>query len=983
MNKAFEGAQSLAQRYPLAIAAGSDLALPGGFLLLTGKTTLSPADPTAKSSTSSPTLGSTATPLDCTANNTLQSVWPIFIPNGGLAANGLYRLISTVRDTPSIGQIAPGEGHQTELRHKALDFAFDLPLSTVIVTALPGTFLCVVRQLPDSWASRHQTYIANALHFIALASCANRKLEAHDLVIVVFVMVAFDMFQRVLVRGEADATKADESEEQPQQMSPVETVGAPTRSIPVNLAGTSSAKATSVKVEESEPVLPSQLVAADTIPTAYDFKDREIVRLQRSLTETKTSHKAKEVQLRITKEELHNAREALNKTFTEYTGLREELKIIKQNLGRDHQAIVYRKDIELFALRKGNEQKDKYILERDIQLEEMARQHKTTIEVKDAQLKLMKERLISVERQLSPRFSEEDGENALEVRLLRVRKGRASLEAEDEKDALIARLQAQLTVSNTTNEEIVNQQAELQRAWDIAKKIQKALKEERERHEQTREDLESAAAKLSEVEPQTRSRADSAPSRLPTIDEDEHDKNELEAMFDSTQQENLRLYAEVAALEKRLTDANARLFTAIQEVEALREQLAQEQTVNDDFEAARPSVVHRVHFQRMEGQLAEARDAVAAKEEEIELLRNTIAEKDHYVKDLKGEVDAAVNFHTQDQDEIDRLKQTIADLQATKYQLMLDHERLVAQRPRQHVISLDPIDRTERVDRTDRTERAERIDRTERGERSSARSSGATLIQELSPSARVSQEPMPVESMPAMPAVTEREGSIQKTPARHLRSKSTPKAIPARWTLMSQDAPPPELRELKTTQRRSLNLKGMMHKFVGKHAEPEKQKASEGPTAAETQLAKEKEAKLMKRDNSMMRRALAPRDRNVSARPMTSTGVTSLTGMTKPRAASQPLGSTTSLSMASDAKAQSPRPPITRRSTPMVPRYYASAEEEADAKKDEKEKENAAAKGKDADRPSTGVPAAPKEPSKHKSRLSWSATNKLKRRSLY
>jgi len=878
-----------------------------------------------------------------------------------------------VHSNSSLSQIAPGESRQTGVRQKALHLAFDSPLSTVIVTALPEISLCIVPQLPDSWANRHQTYIANALHFIALASCTNRRLEACDLVIVVFVMVAFDMFQQVLVRGEADATKTDESNEQPQQMSPVETTEAPTRSILVNSAATPSTKATSVKGEESEPVLASQLGAADTIPTAYDSKDREIVRLQRSLTETKTSHKAKEVQLRITKEELHNARESLNKTFAEYTGLREELKIIKQNLGRDHQAIVYRKDIELFALRKGNEQKDNYILERDIQLEEMARQHKTTIEVKDAQLKLMKERLISVERQLSPRFGEaEDVENALEVRLLRVRKGRASLEAEDEKDALIARLQAQLTASNTANEEIVNQQAELQRAWEIAKKIQKALKEERERHEQTRADLEDTTAKLSEVEPQTRSRADSVPSRLPTIDEDEHDKNELEAMFDSTQQENLRLYAEVAALEKRLSDANARLFAAIQESEALRSQLAQEQTVNEDFETARPSVVHRVHFQRMEGQLAEARDALLAKEEEIELLRNTIAEKDHYVKDLKGEVDAAVSFHTQDQDEIDRLKQTVADLQATKYQLMIDHERLVAQRPRQHVISSDPMDRTEQTARIGRSDLSERTDRTERGERSSARSSGATLIQELSPSTRVSQEPMPVESIPAMPPVPEREGSIQETPARHLRSKSTPKALPSRWTLMSQDAPPPELRELKPTQRRSLNLKGMMHKFVGKHAEPEKPKTSSGPTATEIQLAKEKEAKLMKRDNSRMRRALTSKDKNVSARPMTSAGVTGFTNMTKPRAASQPLASTASLNMIAEANSQSPRPPITRRSTPMVPRYYATAEEAADAKKEDKE--NDKAQGKNSERSSTAAPAGPAEPTKHKSRLSWSAT---------
>jgi hypothetical protein len=814
-----------------------------------------------------------------------------------------------------------------DVRRRVLDFAFDSPLSTVIVTALPGTFLLAARQLPDTWASTHQTSIANALHFAALVSCANHRLEAGDLLVLVFVMVAFDVFQRVLAAGAINPDS--ESDSQPRSPSPSETLRTQTDPDLSNANPVPDLKTSVVEDEDFEPIEPvwsSQSGASDTKTTAVDPKDSEIVRLQRSLTESKTAHKAREVQLRITREELHNARDALNQTFAEYSSLREQLKIIKQNLGRDHQAIVYRKDIELFALRKGNEQKDKNIQDRDSQLEEMARQHKTIMEVKDAQLKLMRERLIAMERQSSPRFAEEaeEGENALEVRLLRVRKGRTSPEVEEDKDMVIAKLQQQLASNNRTNEEVVNQQAELQRAWEMAKKIQKALKEERERHTQTREQLDEATVQLAEAEPQPRSRANSVVGRLPTIDEDEHDKDELEAMFNTTQQDNLRLYAEVAALEKRLSDANARLFAAVQEAEVFRVQLNQEKEVNEDMGTARPSVVHRVHFQRMEGQVSELREALASKDEEMELLRNTIAEKDHYVKDIQGELDAAASFHTQDQDEIERLKQSIDELQATKYQLMLDHERLGSQRTRQRVISM------------------------ERTDRSSARSSGATLIHELSPPLTKHAEEAPhVEAVPAMPVVPEREGSIQETPQRHLRSKSSPKETPNRWSLMSHDVPPAELRELKTNRRRSLGLKVMMQKIVRKN-----QEADSTSTNATTPQAEQP----VKREASKLRRVLAPKDKNLSIRPCTAASAI----------ASKPVGAQPFSTPKTSPLPQAVRPPNPRRNSPATSRYYATQSttgEEAKAAEKEKEKENK--------RPRSVIGG---EPARPKSRLSWGAT---------
>ena len=830
----------------------------------------------------------------------------------GPVTGGIYQLISSTRNRIKATKITPRGQHEAVVRHGVLDFAFDLPLSTAIVAALPGTFIFIIRQLPSTWATRHQTSVANALHLLAIFSCANQHLQDCDLLVVVFVMVAFDVFQRALGCAAVDATAAGESDRRPQRTSPHETSRAQTRSTRASVSAGSVGTRGLVTALVQRP-------GSDTSPITFDAKDREIVRLQRSLTESKTAHKATEVQLRIAKEELYNARETLNGTFAEYANLREELKIIKQNLGRDHQAIVYRKDIELFALRKGNEQKDKSIQERDTKLEEMARQHNAAMEVRDAQLKLMKERIISIERQSSPRFSEdkEDGDHALEVRLLKIRKGRNSQGGEEDKDTIIAKLQEQLAKTMKTNEEVVNQQAELQRAWDVAKKIKKALVEERERHAQTQDQLEETAVKLSEADPQSRNRASSSPGRLPTIDEDDHDKNELEAMFDTAQQDNLRLYAEVAALEKRLSDANSRMFTAVQETETLREQMNLEQTVNEDTETARPSIVHRVHFQRMENQLAEVRNTLTNKDEEMELLKNTIVEKDHYVKDIQGELDAAARFHTQDQDEIERLKQSIAELQATKYQLMLDHERQSIQRPRQRVIS------------------------TDRADRASARSSGATLISELSPSfTRPSDENTATETQPQMPVVLEREDSIQETPVRHLRSKSSPKSNANRWSMISQDIPPPELRELKGTRRRSLGLKEVMQKIVGRNSESAKQDSAEFAA---------KEEKPVKREESKIRRALAPKDKNDSQRPSTSVS-------TVP---SKPIQQPPALTLVTSPLPQNIRPPHARRHTPNTPRYYA-AQDAAVQKQKEDERPHTAAADDSAIRP--------------KSRLSWGAT---------
>jgi hypothetical protein len=482
-----------------------------------------------------------------------------------------------------------------------------LPLVTAILSA---AFILLVRQFPNSWIAKHQTYIASVLHLFLLVGFGHKDIGT--LVIIALVMVSFDMFQRTL-EWDLDANKtANKSGVSLRRPSATETPMTRTCSVHPVL-GSPNLQPLPFGTSGSHVVAESTSGASDCKSTAADSRV-EIVRLEGALIDLKTANKAKEVLLCRTREELKSTRETLNSTFAEYCSLRDEIKNVKQNMTRDHQAVVYRKDIELFALRKGNEQKEKYIKEHDTKLEEVFQQQKATVELKDAQLKMLKERLESMNRQASPRFGHDyeepkDGDHALEVRLLRVKK--AARRSEDnppvtpdpqnveEKDAVIASLREQLMVTRKAADEVVNQQAELSRAWEIVKKVQATLKEERKLHTQSREQLQELAAKLDEEQQRSRN---NPIVRLPTIEED---KDELEAMFDKTQEDNLRLYVEMGALEARLREANSRMFNAEQEANALRQQLQLERITSDGSETARPSVIHHVHFQRMEGQLEE------------------------------------------------------------------------------------------------------------------------------------------------------------------------------------------------------------------------------------------------------------------------------------------------------------------------------------------------------------------------------------------
>ncbi|KAJ4343643.1 hypothetical protein N0V95_006617 [Ascochyta clinopodiicola] len=650
-------------------------------------------------------------------------------------------------------------------------------LTVLVLAASPFP----IRRISGSWVARQQAVVANTLHLLAFASFVVQGRRSGDWLAAALVMVSFDVYQRALG---GDATSISESQHHSTAPSPaIETLLEQTHTL----------------LTESQIVdLPrrsfsgSQIGVPTSIRGSHDFRDREIVRLQWSLTDLQTANKAKDLELCAARKELLNAKDALTKSLTDISALRDEMKTMKQTLAKNHQSIVYRKDIELFALRKGNEQKERHMQERDAQLNETFRQQHATLELKEAQLNVLKERLALMERQASPRFGHDaqfaesnNGDHALEVRLLRVKKGRQSLSGvEEEKDAIIEQLRRELAATAKSAEDVVNQQAELQRAWDISKKIQNALKEERERHDQTKAFLQEASAELEDVQ-SGRKRSRSDPSgRLPTIEE--NDQNELEAMFDTAQQDNLRLHMEVEALDKRVRDANARVFAADHEIEALREQVRLEHAINTDMETARPSVVHRVHFQRMEGQLKESKDDLVKKEAEVQRLRTTLAEKDRQLETLKADLQNAIKSSESVRNEIERLKQSVAVLEAAKERLEQDHERLAAPRSRHRVPS---------------------------AELNSARTSGATLINEQSPPPRLTRASDDVPPVPTAPMLgSPILGSVPDRDAtrRHIRKQSDTQ----RHSVATNAAQPAELRQAK--RKSGLGLRDMMKRIVKK-----------------------------------------------------------------------------------------------------------------------------------------------------------------------
>ncbi|KAF1926708.1 uncharacterized protein M421DRAFT_205278 [Didymella exigua CBS 183.55] len=871
-----------------------------------------------------------------------------------------------------------------------------VPILQVLTVLTLAALSLFIRRASGSWIARHRVTTSNSLHFAAFASFVGQGFSSGDWLVAALVMVSFDVFQRAL---DGDATANDESQHHN---------NAPLSVVETLLEQTHTHVAESQIVDRPRRSLSrSQKGDPTSIIGPYDSKDRDIVRLQWSLTDLQTAIKAKDVELSLVRQELLNAKDALTKSSADISTLQDDMKAMKQTLGTDHQAIIYRKDIELFALRKGNEQKERYMQEKHTQFSETFKQQRATLELKEAQLNVLKERLAAMERHASPKFNHDaifeqngNGDHALEVRLLRVKKGRRSLSGtsslEEDKDTIIEQLRRELSAATKAADDVVNQQAELQRAWDISKKIQNALKEERERHDQTKACLQEASAELEEAQQgRRRSRSDPSPGRLPTIEE--NDQNELEAMFDTAQQENLRLHMEVEALDKRVRDANSRVFLADEEIEALREQLRLEHAINEDMETARPSIVHRVHFQRMEGQLRESRDDMARKDAEVQNLRLTLAGKDRQLEALRADVEVAVKKSELAHDEIEQLRQSVADLETARERLMQDHERLAAQRSRQRVSS---------------------------AEFTSARTSGATLINEHSPPQRLTSPddapPVPVIPMLGSPVLSSVEQ--RDTSRGHRRHQSDSQ----RHSLASNDS----VAEMRNAKRRSgLGLRDMVKRLVKKDTSiegvlrsptiPEDQWGNTPTSAVNNTAPKPVPPPVRERRLSLtshppeQKKEAEPMPRpiprpisgppNMVNRPRTSTAPTASMPhrfpsrkeldkqhLERPRTATQPVIGTQTATLPKAIRLPNPR-----RSS--QPRYYTSStaiavnSTEDFGLKDTRPQTAATAplasvvKGLDQQaKHDSGVGAIPEGERSKLSRLSWGNTaNKLKRRSLY
>jgi hypothetical protein len=835
--------------HPMARAAGLFIAVPGTYLLITDKSVscaLAGFCADAPTTLQSP---SAITTRGLSVYESLHSldaghILPVSSRDDKSAPTLIVQIVEGTRRNIISFLLATairiGIDIYDVLRFVHHRWAFHYPVprfdAIAVTTALLDGLQVLIRTCLKFQIVQHSTLSSNTIRSFALATTANKQIFIRDLLVTAWGMVSFESFQKNLARRLSLRAGGE------------------------SVHGGGSA----VGLHPSS----SPSVGGGAVS---NHKDAEIQRLRKSLAETQASEKNRDVELKRVRADLCHTQEKLDETVAENSDLRNQTKAIKQTIGRDHQAIVYRKDIELFALRKGNEQKENSIRERDSRLAEARQHHRDALAFKDAQIQNLEERFAILAQRTPPDSPDTNGEThidvgdesqpAVQVKLLRV-KGRSSQEHDrvlEYKEMQIAQLKADLASISRGSATLERVQDELRRAWSATYEMQTALTTERERHAQTQHKLEEIAKRLDD---ELCKGLNDSPARLPTIDES--DKQELEAMFNATQEDNFRLYTKHEALDKRLREANARAFAAEQEREALQEQLRLEKAINEDMETARPNIVHRVHFQRMEGQLKESHNELEKKKAEIVRMKNTVAAKDGEITNLKKEKADASKALARLEQELEKVNASVAQLEATKQQLMLDHERLARQRARHRTSSA--------------------------AEYTSARCSGATLVTDsiVPPTAEPAISPVlesdipppptahsiPERQRPVTPAPTEPfllggNDSIQNTPERVMR---LPKATPERadrnhFSMISADLPPPELR---TTKRRTLNFKSFLRKIVrkdGGHSDSDKEKEKERERAT-----------------------LATRDGHANARPRTSAAAESLltqkaatAGATRPR----------------------------------------------------------------------------------------------------
>lgn len=840
----FSDLRDYVQAHPKSLATGLVIAVPASYFLVAGAPesyTLSGFYELAPSSFHLPPFVE-VTPRLSVYMNTFRSRLGLPISEWGAkhAPNMLLHALQTFQTASKISVVLLKEtrGHfvstlESLLRQagasQVLTESIRRSVSAGLIAAIPATFLFLTYQRLDSRGAKSRTQFVYVLLLIALATVANRTLSTQDLLIAVLFLMSVEALRRSLSRG--SATTCTEAGKKLGRL----------RALP-----------SAASMESRNRLATGDSDTSSGDPNGSISSDGHHI----SLRQPTTDAQYQDSEIEHIYDTLRLSRSSLNDPSAENAHLREELKSIKKIIGRDHQGALYKRELDLFESKKSYELKKKFVDERETALDNIYRQYREALEQKDAHIRALEHRIASsthtqtrLPENVALRDSTDEHQAAVQVKLLHI-KGRKSQEQDrdEEKDVEIAKLKEDIAALQSGSENYTRLQEELRRAWDAAHETENMLNQERRNHKHTINKLQETTVRLEE---EIRKSQKSSPARLPTIQES--DKQELESMFNAAQQDNLRLYTELETVEKRLRDTNQRLLTVQQELEAVKEQLRLEKAINADMENAGPSAfkVHRLRQYTIQGQLKEANEALKLREEEIQQLKATVISKENQVAKLKTVMDADKHARTVLEAELDRVKKAVVELEATKEQLMLDHERLARHRSR----NIKEIEK----------------------DHESARFSGATLFTDpnnppTTTAARPEPEP-PLPVRPDFPGDTSTHASTD-TPAQASTPEPAPRAIseqrkasegPNRADTISTLVPASE----KQTRRKSLTLKGIMRKMAGKDA---KEGGKSDRNASDKHISHPR-APL----------ALAPKDKNAPIRPQTSATATQtrITGISK------------------------------------------------------------------------------------------------------
>src|SRR5690242_6531342 len=299
--------------------------------------------------------------------------WPLFVQQfqisvcilNGHAAKVILQIGKQARKIRSL-VIALADRLKAEAPHQlAHPWIARIPALQVLTVFGLAAFWHLISRFSGSRIARHRKATTNLLHFVALVSFVVQGSSSGDWLVAALVMVSFDVFQRAL---DGDATADNESCHQSNAPAPaLETLLEQTGSVLVESRIVDLPRRSLSQSQKGDPT---------SIIGPNDSKDREIVRLQWSLTDLQTAVRAKDVELGLVRQELLNAKDALTKSFADISTLHNDMKAMKQTLAKNHQTVVYRKDIELFALRKGNEQKERHMQEKEAQFSETFKQQR-------------------------------------------------------------------------------------------------------------------------------------------------------------------------------------------------------------------------------------------------------------------------------------------------------------------------------------------------------------------------------------------------------------------------------------------------------------------------------------------------------------------------------------------------------------------------------------------------------------------------------